>query len=515
MRARPVLFVSLIVFCGCDQGPAAPLDGSSGADGSIDAAGTDARVSSDPCASGSGAAAARGAGCNGGILGADREDNIFGGQCTQIAMNPAGTCTEPNAYCWGRAGERNGICLVRCTPSGSTYVSTGDCPQGSRCFNFDENDLCFPDCRDDSNCSTHDCDNEGSCVGPACGTNASCANPTPLCIDDACVACARDDQCSAASGGVACSSGSCVECTMDAHCPGQFCVGGICIDCATDTHCNGQHCDIGVAGDPRDNACFPCLMDAHCTDPSAPYCVDHACVPCSSNPSMCMGETPVCGAAGDATGRCVECESSATHCSAGEPICDANACRMCTGSPECQVRDSSSPICVTDGANPLVGQCVECLDAATDCSGAAPICEAGACRGCTDHPECVARDAAFPSCVPYPGDPLEGRCICSADSCPAATPICEGFTSCRACTDSAECATRDSANPICITDAGDPRVGECVGCFLDTDCPTGNWCSSSMCVACSEAGPCGAGERCESQCGAGSFCGAGSVCTPI
>ncbi|MCZ7685642.1 MAG: metal-dependent hydrolase [Sandaracinaceae bacterium] len=73
-------------------------------------------------------------GCNGGVLGAARTANDFGGLCTVgDDTNPAGSCTNTNGVCWGVEGGQ-GICVTTCTPSAANYVSTGGCPTGSRCF---------------------------------------------------------------------------------------------------------------------------------------------------------------------------------------------------------------------------------------------------------------------------------------------------------------------------------------------------------------------------------------------
>jgi hypothetical protein len=60
-----------------------------------------------------------------------------------------------------------GICVVRC-PRAATYISTGGCPMGFRCFTLgDELAVCFRDCDAMHPCPTgYECDAEGSCVRP-------------------------------------------------------------------------------------------------------------------------------------------------------------------------------------------------------------------------------------------------------------------------------------------------------------------------------------------------------------
>jgi len=55
-------------------------------------------------------------------------------------------------------------CVAVC-PMADTYVSTGGCPTGSRCFTFSDIAICFRDCNSASDCFPGEmCDGEGSCV---------------------------------------------------------------------------------------------------------------------------------------------------------------------------------------------------------------------------------------------------------------------------------------------------------------------------------------------------------------
>ena len=65
-----------------------------------------------------------------------------------------------------RPGATLGFCRHLCPPSPS-YVSTGDCVMGSRCFTLAEDFArCFRDCEADTDCFEGElCDPEGSC-GP-------------------------------------------------------------------------------------------------------------------------------------------------------------------------------------------------------------------------------------------------------------------------------------------------------------------------------------------------------------
>ena len=104
-------------------------------------------------------------GCNGGFASAMPAANAFGGTCTGggEAM-PAGSCTGTNALC-GAAAAMPGFCVASCMP-GSTYITTGGCPTGARCFDLMGRGVCFQDCDATHACPMGQmCDAEGSCVG--------------------------------------------------------------------------------------------------------------------------------------------------------------------------------------------------------------------------------------------------------------------------------------------------------------------------------------------------------------
>lgn len=116
---------------------------------------------SDPCASED---ALSTVGCNGAPLGPFQPANEFGGRCDPSADVPQGSCNSPGAICGGAPGGV-GYCVIPCD-SAATYVSTGGCPRGSRCFLLSESSICFPDCTSGADCVTGSCDDEGSCTSP-------------------------------------------------------------------------------------------------------------------------------------------------------------------------------------------------------------------------------------------------------------------------------------------------------------------------------------------------------------
>lgn len=117
--------------------------------------------SSDPCASED---ALSTVGCNGAPLGPFQPANEFGGRCDPSADVAQGSCNSTSAICGGNPGGV-GLCVLPCD-SAATYVSTGGCPSGSRCFLLSGGSICFPDCTSGADCVTGACDDEGSCTSP-------------------------------------------------------------------------------------------------------------------------------------------------------------------------------------------------------------------------------------------------------------------------------------------------------------------------------------------------------------
>lgn len=108
-------------------------------------------------------------GCNGGFVMGDPAANAAGGLCTP-RMNGMeytnGSCTDMMAFCVPGDMQTMGRCFNNCT-STATYVSTGGCPSGFRCFGMGDGmaGTCYRDCDMTHPCPTgQECDEEGSCV---------------------------------------------------------------------------------------------------------------------------------------------------------------------------------------------------------------------------------------------------------------------------------------------------------------------------------------------------------------
>lgn len=188
---------ALLALAGCDDatGADAGIDAGASGDAGRDSgpprpdSGSRDSGPTDPCA---GDEPTANVGCNGAILGASQPDDGFGGRCTPgTDTDPTGSCTGTDAFCYAFDPDGNdspvGICIVACTPNGTNYTNTSDCPSGSRCFDFGTGDgfgACFPDCNADTDCSTSSCDAENTCVGVMPG-DADAGVPDGGTMDDA------------------------------------------------------------------------------------------------------------------------------------------------------------------------------------------------------------------------------------------------------------------------------------------------------------------------------------------
>lgn len=170
LRTTVAMMGFALALCACgDDGGVVDDDAGTGAvDSGVRADSSTPRRDGGPrdeCAA-SQAASLSTLGCNGGFVSGEPAPNEPSGTCTPggEAM-PAGTCTTPNALCAASEGATEGDCLVFCDLA-STYVSTGECPMGYRCFvSGEEYGLCYRDCDATHPCPTgQECDGEGSCI---------------------------------------------------------------------------------------------------------------------------------------------------------------------------------------------------------------------------------------------------------------------------------------------------------------------------------------------------------------
>jgi hypothetical protein len=169
-RLAPALALLALTAAGCDFESTTRDDGGPrdamgpGRDGGADAGGV------DPCAADTEDPAST-VGCNGPPPGAPEPDTIDG-TCTPDGETPPGpgTCTPTRGatpVCVPDVSvPGTGRCVYEC-PVSTTYVSTGGCPAGSRCFDLGGYGRCYRDCRSDEDCAADEtCDSEGSCTRP-------------------------------------------------------------------------------------------------------------------------------------------------------------------------------------------------------------------------------------------------------------------------------------------------------------------------------------------------------------
>ncbi|MEQ8455884.1 MAG: hypothetical protein RLO52_13600 [Sandaracinaceae bacterium] len=171
---------------GCDSAPTEPTDSGttpttdSGTTPTADSGTTtprDSGVPSDDSCAASQEMSTSTIGCNGGLYGSTQMANQIGGDCTPDGMDPPGAAgcmmaDGSQAFCVANEDDPSmGTCLYACPPA-STYITTGGCPTGARCFTLDaELALCFRDCNSAADCfDGEECDGEGSCVPMAAPT---------------------------------------------------------------------------------------------------------------------------------------------------------------------------------------------------------------------------------------------------------------------------------------------------------------------------------------------------------
>lgn len=357
-----------------------------------------------------------------------------------------------------------------------------------------------------------DCPFPQTCEGSVC-VNSGCGVGAPTCVDDS--ACQTGQRCSAGC----CVAGNPGSCTHDADCEGR-----------TGT----PVCDTASA------SCVPCLINSDCG--AGRLCQNKTCVGqpgCYSTPDCKDPAKPLCDVAART---CVECLTAGDCGDASKPNCDAtHTCagnKRCTGDGDCK---KPTPRC--EGAS---GACVTCLGNA-DCTsgfvcGPQHTCVVPSASTCTTDADCASNLDA-PHCKPGTAT-TPGLCV----ACTLPEHCAPGNT----CAPDLTCKPQTCAKDADCTNPASPRCElvskACVECLGGGDCPGGGTCQAdhtckapaatckkdddcasdvsaphcqivsggaNQCVACRNAGECGAGVTCPNDCGAQGLCTASNACVSI
>ncbi len=169
-----------------------------------------------------------------------------------------------------------------------------------------------------------------------------------------------------------------------------------------------------------------------------------------TNPDLCCVSAEDCASVG--------LSGSEKTCADGL-VCSHNTCTnaQCATDSDCS---GATPHCGADHT------CVACVDS-SQCGGGTPVCTPdNVCVGCIGSSDC---GGTTPVCSP------DMTCVGCLDSssCGGSTPVCAPDNTCVQCLDSTQCS---GATPLC-----DPQSHACVGCVMDSDCPS-QVCNDGACI---------------------------------
>jgi MYXO-CTERM domain-containing protein len=341
---------------------------------------------------------------------------------------------------------------------------------------------------------------EKSALATPCITSNGCSGTTPTCdlLSFSCRGCASDLDCGAPLSGDVCMAegpqkGSCVSasdagarnCSMDSECDslgGYVCSGVTCV----------LGCKVTIFGDT-------CLIGAHCILPISVGFSIGTCSPASGGGGGGGdASSPGCKTDGD-------CDLSAgLVCVQGdqggscEPGCHASAAGdTCPSPTKCSVTGGGLGVCRQPSADGGPSGCTT----DPDCLQPGLVCVASQCViGCHDTSAgdtcpggtmCSVMGGGLGTCV-APGTDA-GLMVCSVDAnCPAGE-ICQNsqcVAGCRvtdagdSCPSGAMCSVVSGSLGVCtgMADGGNPGGGPTTPCAVDADCNGGLVCVSDECV---------------------------------
>ncbi|HEX4336597.1 MAG TPA: hypothetical protein VH062_11825 [Polyangiaceae bacterium] len=414
-----------------------------------------------------------------------------------------------------------------------------------------------PDCRGDATggYSCQQCANNTQCAGhpttPVCDANSGrcvvcagdndCKNAkTPLCVNNACVACdassgvalVSDLRCALKAGGQpacirtgtqkgqcgACDPNASRGCTANQLCCESAGVAGCvattvsqCGACGVSAcdplvanACSGRACKCGTGapctgtGTSRfcvGTACAECRADADCTNPAAPLCEGNACVGCdaaATGSARCgvKQAATVCATKGTLKGHCAACDPTSN---AGCTDATLNACDPATATCVDCVDDTGCSG-TFDKCNVATQKCIDC-NATGGCSGTLDRCNltTGTCIDCDATGGCTAPldkcNLTTSTCVDCDAT---GGCAAPLDKCDLTTSTCvdcDATGGCAAPLDRCNVAAHSCvdcddgggcgdvpATPVCV-------AGVCAKCTTDAQCVATPTAAGPLCTS--------------------------------
>ncbi len=366
------------------------------------------------------------------------------------------------------------------------------------------------------------------CTSPLAAPCDSLPLGTPICNQGSglCVQCSADQQCKAAAGakGPRCDAtlggrGDC-GCLLDSDCPaGKVCANGSFLGACelpspscTPATCGGSFCnwDSGICG--FDLAASPepsCLTDYDCShDPTA------------------RTPTPFC----DARGYCVGCRENADCVASGlaalgDGFCDsAGTCTGlgCSTDADCAAKPPPDSTCLLWDAGTRSSSFCGCGSDA-DCVGQGTGTHCDLNLGDLDRGIFGTRAAARPEAIVPTANCITQQCStnCASDSDCGVGNFCNVYECSPRCDPGHAC---QGDAPVCDVDnlagsndggviwcyrclqASDCDAGEgctkyhaCGACNVDSTCRSNETCLRGVCKPTCDAGPCPAGEVCDTE----------------
>jgi hypothetical protein len=284
------------------------------------------------------------------------------------------------------------------------------------------------------------CDTVSSKCAPIyCTVGSDCATSTNLCISGKCESCTSNSDCATQGGNKGyCNvqTGVCTPCTVPSQCDSGVCVLGTCTACSSGSQCASN------------------------------LCIGGKCTFCTSN-SLCLTDGSNGGYCNVGTGACTPCTAITKSLCTSNYCSSTGLCAWCTNNNECPLTN------LCNG-----GVCSSCY-LNSDCEGVLGAtgnsfnCHNGKCVECYTNSQCPQSycNTTTNVCVP------NAACTVSTDCTDSNMPVCEQGQ-CTKCTSSSQCPVNNitGVNTICNVD------GTCSSCVYDSDCDSGLFCSSGMCI---------------------------------